>query len=62
MFIYVSTWIASNDSRKDHGKKEIILHQSKDIAHYGYADSKRERRVWKDFRIQFLSEYHDLYV
>lgn len=43
-------------------RKEIILHQSNDIVHHGYADSKRERRVWEDFRIQFLSEYHDLYV
>ena len=54
----MSTWTVRKDSMKRHCKIKKKFHRNlktKEIMHAGY---KHAKRVWQDFEIQNMGEYH----
>ena len=63
LFIHISTWIAGKDSMKCHSlptKKGILLQP--DNRRLWLQSFLHAKRVWQDFGLQNLGQYHKLYV
>ena len=59
MFIHINTSIAGKDLMKLYCSNCYSNLNMEDITD---AEYKHAKRVWKDFKIKNLGEYHDLYV
>ena len=57
----MNTWIAGKNVKKTLPEKEFS-YSSLNMEDITDDDYKHVKRLWKDFKIKNLGEYHDLYI